>query len=135
RVRCESAAPARVPRAVSAPASPWPSMPPPPMMRQVVIVTLSLRAAGPDATSGAAPRCGPAPDVFHGCLDAAAAVDFQQDAGDELGLVGGEEAAGLGDVERTRHAAERDAGDDLGAGLRRVVARQELAGQAGLAHH
>src|SRR6266851_9442571 len=56
--------------------------------------------------------------------NAAAAIDLEGDAGDELGVVGGEVERGIGDVARRREAAERNRGFELGTVLRRVGAHE-----------
>ena len=71
----------------------------------------------------------------HDTLDAAAAVDLEGDAGDESRRRVGKEHRRIGDVVRTRQPAERNAGEKLGAVLRRVRAAHEPLQHAGLAHH
>src|SRR5882757_9698633 len=56
--------------------------------------------------------------------DAAAAIDLEGDAGDELGVVGGEVERGIGDIARRREAAERNRGLEPGAVLRRIGAHE-----------
>ncbi len=71
----------------------------------------------------------------HNALDAAAAVDLEGDAGDERRCRIGEEHRRVGDVVRARQPAQRNAGEELGAVLRRVGGAHELLQHAGLAHH
>src|SRR5476651_2046624 len=62
--------------------------------------------------------------IQHSSSHATPAIDLEGDAGDELGVVGGEVERGVGDVARRRETPERNRGLELGAVLRRVGAHE-----------